>query len=103
MGDIMLVSLGVCSPCTWGCAVRGFIVLLWLRNSTKVARGHEEVVEVAASPKNTTKSGQEVESFSKNQLKFFAVLKRREGRANRSQPSCVTASVQQDQRQSTSL
>lgn len=84
--------------------MRGFIVLLWLRNSTKVATGHEEVVEVEASLKNITKSGQEVESFlKKNQLKFFAVLKRREGRAHRSQPTCVTASVQQDQRQSTSL
>lgn len=41
----------------------GFIVLLWLRNSTKVAIGHKEVVEVEASPKNITKSGQEVESF----------------------------------------
>ena len=65
VGDIMLVSLGVCSPWTWRCAVRGFIVLLWLRNSTKVATGHEEVVEVEASPKNTIKSGQEVESFLK--------------------------------------
>ena len=45
--------------------MRGFIVLLWLRNSTKVATGHEEVVEVEASPKNTIKSGQEVESFLK--------------------------------------
>ena len=45
--------------------MRGFIVLLWLRNSTKVATGHEEVVEVEASLKNITKSGQEVESFLK--------------------------------------